>query len=66
MPKASLEEMLATIPPQTLKQKVSDEHLAEIAGVLINWKSVSSYLGINEAEEETIKQEKEVDAQRYR
>ena len=64
MPKASFEEMLATIPPRMLEQKVSDKHLAEIAGKLTNWKSVSTHLGINEAEEETIKQESGLDAQR--
>ena len=65
MPKASFEEMLATIPsPRMLKQKVSDKHLAVIASVLIDWESVSTHLGITEAEEETVIQENGVNAQR--
>ena len=55
MPKASLDQLLATIPSQTrLDQNVIDVHLAEIAMKLTNWKSVCSYLGISEAEEEAI------------
>ena len=69
MPKASLEQMLATIPLEgrrILDQKVSDIHLDEIARTLINWKSVCTKLGINEAEEEAIKDEnRSTDEQRY-
>ena len=68
-PKFSLEQMLAAIPPRRrceLVQKVSNAHLAEIARELINWKSVCTNLGINEAEEKAIEEEnKEVDARRY-
>ena len=69
MPKASLEEILETIPPQNrsiVDRKVSDNHLDEIAKALINWKSICSKLGISEAEEEAIKEENErADARRY-
>ena len=60
MLKASLEQMLATIPPEgqrILDQKVSDIHLDEIARALIDWKSVCTKLGISEADEEAIKEE---------
>ena len=58
--------MLAAIPPQRLDQKVNETHLAEIARKLINWKSVCTYLAINEAEEKVIEEEnKEVDVRRY-
>ena len=68
-PKVSLEQMLAVIPQQRrceLNQKVGDAHLAEIARELINWKSICTNLGINEAEEKAIEEEnKEVDVRRY-
>ena len=60
MPKATLEHILATIPPQSrsmLDQKVSDNHLDEIAKALINWRSVCSKLGISEAEEKAIEED---------
>ena len=65
----SLEQMLAAIPPQRLrelKQKVGDTQLAEVARKLINWNSVCTYLGISEADEKAIEEEnKEVDMRRY-
>ena len=60
MLKRSLEQMLATIPPEgqrILDQKVSDIHLDEIARALIDWKSVCTKLGISEADEDAIKEE---------
>ena len=69
MPKASLEQMLATIPQQnlsTLDQKVNDTNLEKIARALINWRTICTNLGISEAEEEAIKEENPgVDARRY-
>ena len=69
MQKASLDQLLAIIPPQgqqTLDQKISDIHLAEIARKLTNWESVCSNLGITEPEEEAIKEENaRSDARRY-
>ena len=70
MPKVSLEQILATIPPQgqgMLDHQVSDDiNLAEIARALINWESVCAFLGINEAEQETIERDNQgTDAQRY-
>lgn len=44
LPKASLGQMLATIPPQGLDRKVSDIHLADIATALIDWKQVCTNL----------------------
>ena len=68
MPKASLEQMLATIPQQCkwmLGNKVSSSHLDKIAGGLINWQSVCTKLGISEAEKEEIEVENQrVNAQR--
>ena len=68
-PKASLEQILATIPlegQRILDQKVSDIHLDEIARELINWKSVCTKLTISEAEEEAIKEEnRSTDERRY-
>ena len=68
-PKASLEEMLATIPHQsrsTLDQTVSDGNLAKIARELTNWKSVGADLGISKAEEEAIEEDNRgTDARRY-
>ena len=61
--------MLATIPPQNelmLDQKTSDKHLAEISRALVDWKSVSPYLGIEEAKETAIEEDnKTADARRY-
>ena len=66
MPKASLGQMLATIPPQSLDRKVSDIHLADIATVLIDWKQVCTNLGIKEADEVAIEEEnKTADARRF-
>ena len=66
MPKASLDQMLATIPAQALDQTVTDKHLAEIAKMLINWKFISPYLGINsEAEVEAIEENKTSNERRY-
>ena len=69
MPKASLEQILATIPSQNksmLEQKVSDNHLDEIAKALINWRSVCTKLGLSEAEEEAIKEDVEgADMRKY-
>ena len=65
MPKASLDQMLATIPAQALDQTVTDKHLAEIAKMLINWKFISPYLGINsEAEVEAIEEENKTSNER--
>ena len=61
--------MLATIPPQNqlmLDQKASDKHLAEISRALVDWKSVSPYLEIDEAKEAAIQEEnRTADARRY-
>ena len=57
MPKASLDQMLATIPLQGLDRKVSDIHLAEIATALINWREVCTNLGIKQADEVAIEEE---------
>ena len=69
MARPSLQQMLATIPPQSqqmLDQTVSDAHLAKIARALIDWKSVCTNLGISEAEEVAIKEENQgTDARRY-
>ena len=69
MEEVSLDQMLLTIPPQgqeKLDQKITDIHLAEIARALTNWESVCSNLGINEPEEEAIKEEnRRADARRY-
>ena len=69
MQKPSLDQLLAIIPPQgqqTLDQKISDIHLAEIASTLTNWESVCSNLGITEPEEEAIREENaRADARRY-
>ena len=69
MPRPSLQQMLATIPPQSqriLNHKVSDAHLTEIARALIDWKSVCAILGISEADEAAIKEENPTtDARRY-
>ena len=69
MLKASLEQMMATIPQQdlpTLDQMVSDINLEKIARAFINWRTVCIYLGISEAEEEAITEENPaVDARRY-
>lgn len=68
-PMHSLNQILITIPPQgqqTLDQKISDIHLAEIARTLTNWESVCPNLGITEPEEEAIKEENaRSDARRY-
>ena len=69
MPRPSLQQMLATIPPQSqriLNHKVSDAHLAEIARALIDWRSVCAILEISEADEAAIKEENPTtDARRY-
>ena len=69
IPKVSLHKMLATIPPQNelmLDQKTSDKHLAEISRALVDWKSVSPYMGIDEAKEAAIKEENiTADTRRY-
>ena len=68
-PKASLEEMLATIPHQsrsTLDQTVSDSDLVKIARELTNWKLAGAYLGISKADEEAIEEDNRgTDARRY-
>ena len=64
--KLSLEQILAFTPQERLNQKVSDVHVAEISRGLINWRSVCTNLGINEAEEEAIEEEHiRVDTRRY-
>ena len=66
MPRASLDQILATIPPQGLDRKVSDIHLAEIATALINWREVCTNLGIKQADEVAIEEEnKTADARRF-
>ena len=64
MPKASLDQMLATIPAQALDQTVTNKHLAEIAKMLTNWKFISPYLGISEAEVEAIEEENKTSNER--
>ena len=69
MPKASLDQILSTIPLQnqrTLDQKINDVRLAEIARALIDWKSVCVSLGIAETEEVAIEEENiTVDGRRF-
>ena len=67
MPKASLNELLATIPSQSrLDQNVTEVHLADFAKKLTEWKSACSYLGIGEPEEKEIeKNKKKLAEQRY-
>ena len=69
MPKASLDQILSTIPSQnqqTLDQKINDVCLAEIARALIDWKSVCVSLGIAETEEVAIEEENNtVDGRRF-
>lgn len=67
MPKASLNQLLATIPSQSrLDQNVSEVHLADFAKKLTGWKSACSYLGISEPEEKEIeKDHKKITERRY-
>ena len=67
MPKASLNELLATIPSQSrLDQNVTERHLADFAKKLTQWKSVCSYLEISEPEEKEIeKDHKKLAERRY-
>ena len=69
MQKDSLDQMLATIPPQsqrTLDEKLYDIHLAVIASALIDWKIACTILNISETEEVAIEEEyKTVDTRRY-
>ena len=66
MPKASLNQLLATIPSQSrLNQNVSEVHLADFAKKLTEWKSACSYLGIGEPEEKEIEKKKKLAEQRY-
>ena len=68
MPRPSLVQMLANLPQvsqRMLDQTISDVHLAKIAGELIDWKSVCTYLRIGEAEEAAIEEEnRRADARR--
>ena len=55
MPKASLNQLLATVPSQSrLDQNVSEIHLADFAKKLTEWKSACSYLDISKQEEKEI------------
>ena len=69
MQKVSLDQMLATIPPQsqrTLNEKIDDTYLAVIASALIDWKSACIILNISEAEEKAIEEDnKTADTRRY-
>ena len=69
MRKVSLDQMLATIPPQsqrTLDEKIDDIHLAVIASALIDWELACIILKISEAEEVAIEEDsKTVDTRRY-
>ena len=56
----ALDEMLATIPldKNLLEEKITNDfHLAEIARLLSDWRSVAPYLGFTEVEEEEILEE---------
>ena len=58
MEQQPLSSMLATISPQLLDEKITNDiHLAEIARSLTNWKAVISFLGFSELEEETIEED---------
>ena len=69
MRKVSLDQMLATIPPQsqrTLDEKLDDIHLAVIASALIDWKLACIALNISEAEQMAIEEEnKTANIRRY-
>ena len=69
IPKASLDQILAIISPESqrmLDQKVSDVHLDMVARELVDWESVCTKLGISEAEEGAIKEENQrADGRRY-
>ena len=66
MEQISFEQLLGTIQPQLLDQKITNNmHLEEIAQLLGNWKAAIVYLGLSEADEEEIKEENSrVDARR--
>ena len=63
----SLDQMLATIPPQLLDQKITnDVHLAKVAQSLFNWKEAVSSLGLSKAEGAAIEEENlRLDDRRY-
>ena len=66
MEQLSFEQLLGTIPPQLLDQKITNNmHLEEIAQLLGNWKAAIVYLGLSEADEDEIKEENSrIDARR--
>ena len=69
MRKVPLDQMLATIPPQsqrTLDEIIDDIHLVFIARALINWRLACNTLGISEAEEVAIGEDNiTADTRRY-
>lgn len=65
MEQLSLDQLLASVPPQLLDQKITNDiHLAEIAKSLSRWKAAIAYLGLSEMDEEDIEEERGLDAQR--
>ena len=54
----SLDQLLASVPPHLLDQKITNDiHLEDIARSLGNWRAAVVYLGLNEADEEEIEEE---------
>ena len=62
----SLDQLLASVPPHLLDQKITNNiHLEDIARSLGNWQAAVAYLGLTVANEEEIKEENSrVDARR--
>ena len=54
----SLDQLLASVPPHLLDQKITNNiHLEDIARSLGNWRAAVVYLGLSEADEEEIEEE---------
>ena len=54
--KPSLEELLRSVPEETLEKPCSDEHIVKIASEITNWQSIAPHLGLKPVDEETILQ----------
>ena len=52
--KPSLEELLRSVPEETLGKPCSDEHIVEIAREITSWQSVAPYLELTAVDEEDI------------
>ena len=52
--KPSLEDLLKGVPPEKLNQPCRDDHLSEIALSVTEWRSISPFLGLTEADEAVI------------